>query len=237
MQRSIKPSPPAWFSQFFAALFGAFLGLALLKFGNPPIMEKWVSAPADIYEFLLGYPWPISWAYGLFILVALIGLLIARANSGAPRELRHGPLPPRPPSPIPIQLERGVWGERAKKWIIWLPLAWFAWQVLASTQSIDPQLSRPTLKHFAVCVGCFYLGFFSLGRAKPFPFWLGMIGGLLLVLAAGFEQHFGGLEESRRYFFLYVYPKMTEPPPAEYLKKMMSTRIFSTLFYPNALAG
>src|SRR5881296_1556837 len=116
----------------FAGLFGAFLGLALLKFGNPPIMEKWVSAPADIYEFLLGYPWPISWAYGLFILVALIGLLIARANSGAPRELRHGPLPPRPPSPIPIQLERGVWGERAEKWIIWLPLAWFAWQVLAS---------------------------------------------------------------------------------------------------------
>src|SRR5262245_24104197 len=27
----------------FAVVFGAFLGLCLLKFGNPPIMEKWVT--------------------------------------------------------------------------------------------------------------------------------------------------------------------------------------------------
>ena len=45
------------------------------------------------------------------------------------------------------------------------------------------------------------------------------------------------MAESRRYFFLYVYPHLTEPPPAEYLKKIESTRIFGTLFYPNALAG
>jgi O-antigen ligase len=55
-------------------------------------------------------------------------------------------------------------------------------------------------------------------------------------LAVGWEQHFGGLEQTRRYFFLYLYPNMKEVSP-EYLKKLSSPRIFSTLFYPNALAG
>ena len=49
----------------FAGLFGSFLGLALLKFGNPPITEKWVNAPASFWDLLLGYPWPIGWAYWL----------------------------------------------------------------------------------------------------------------------------------------------------------------------------
>ena len=31
----------------FAGLFGGFLGLVLLKFGNPPIMEKWVTTPTN----------------------------------------------------------------------------------------------------------------------------------------------------------------------------------------------
>jgi putative inorganic carbon (HCO3(-)) transporter len=64
----------------------------------------------------------------------------------------------------------------------------------------------------------------------------GLLCGFLIVLAIGWEQHFGGLEQTRRYFFLYLYPKMKEVSP-EYLKKLSSPRIFSTLFYPNALAG
>ncbi len=36
----------------FAGLLGAFLGLSLLKFGNPVIMEKWVTPPSDLYEGL-----------------------------------------------------------------------------------------------------------------------------------------------------------------------------------------
>ena len=52
----------------------------------------------------------------------------------------------------------------------------------------------------------------------------------------GLRQHLGGLEESRRYFFTYIYPGLKEVPP-ELFKKMSSNRIFSTLFYPNTLAG
>jgi O-antigen ligase len=56
------------------------------------------------------------------------------------------------------------------------------------------------------------------------------------MLVVGFNQHFGGLEETRHYFYTYVYPTMKSVPP-DYLKRMASDRISSTAFYPNALAG
>ena len=210
----MKPEPqPAGAPQdgllpsIFAGLFGAFLGLTLLKFGNPPITEKWVSVPVGFWEFAFGYPWPIAWAYGLLVVVGIAGVAVARWNSAAPR------------------------------WLIALPLVWLVWQFMAGGGSVDPELTKLTLKHFAACVLCFYLGYFSLSRVqRVWLFWLSLLCGFLLVLAVGWEQQFGGLKESRRYFFLYVYPQMKEMPPG-YLKKMSSNRIFATLFYPNALAG
>ena len=196
-----------WLPAAFAGLFGAFLGLSLLKFGNPPIMEKWVTTPGDVYEFLLGYPWPINWAYWLLAMISAAGLLVARVKLAAPR------------------------------WLVALPLAWLVWQIVAGVHTFDAQLTEPTLKHFTACVVCFYLGMFSLSWVRPlWLFWLGLSAGLLLVLAIGWQQHFGGLAESRQYFQLYVYPQMNDIPP-EYLKKIMSNRIWATLFYPNALAG
>jgi len=193
--------------RIFAGLFGAFLGLCLLKFGNPPITEKWITAPAGFWEFLLGYPWPIAWAYWLLALVGVVGVAVARRKSAV------------------------AW------WLVAMPLVWLVWQFLAGTQSVEPELTTPTLKHFAACVVCFYLGYFSLSRVQRVgPFWVGLICGLLVVLAVGWEQQFGGLKETRRYFFLYIYPQLKEVSP-EYLKKMSSDRIFSTLFYPNTLAG
>jgi O-antigen ligase len=193
--------------RIFAGLFGAFLGLCLLKFGNPPITEKWVTVPTSLWEFLLGYPWPIAWAYGLLVLLALVGVLVARWRSAAP------------------------W------WLATMPLVWLLWQFIAGVRSVDQDLTHPVLKHFAACVLCFYLGYFALSRVeRAGPFWGGLVCGLLVVLAVGWEQQSGGLKETRRYFFLYVYPHLKEVSP-EYLKKMSSDRIFSTLFYPNTLAG
>jgi O-antigen ligase len=193
--------------QVFTALFGAFLGLALVKFGNPPIMEKWVTAPANIYEFLLGSPWPIAWAYALLVLVTVVGVLTAK------------------------------WEMKAPLWLIALPLAWVIWQCLAAVWTVNPVLTKPTLAHFFACVLCFYLGLFALGGVRRILWlWAGLLCGLLIVLVVGWEQRLGGLEQTRRYFFLYIYPHLNEVSP-EYLKKISSTRIFSTLFYPNALAG
>jgi O-antigen ligase len=191
----------------FAGLFGTFLGLSVLKFGNPPLFEHLVTEPHDIYEFSLGYPWPISWGYRLLFVVTVFGVLAARPKLGVAR------------------------------WFAALPLAWLAWQVLANFHSLDSKLSIPTLVHFAACLVCFYLGLFSLSWVRPlWIFWVGILAGFLLMLAVGWQQHFGGLAETRNYFHNYVFPTMKDIPP-EYLKKMSSDRIWATLFYPNSLAG
>jgi O-antigen ligase len=210
----MKPQPQApgassdqLLPRIFAGLFGTFLGLCLLKFGNPPITEKWITSPTNVWELLLWCPWPIAWAYWLLALVGMAGVTVARRK------------PAR------------AW------WLVAMPLVWLVWQFIAGTQSVEPDLTSSTLKHFAACVLCFYLGYFSLSRVhRVAPFWVGLICGLLVVLAVGWEQQFGGLKETRRYFFLYIYPQLKEVSP-EYLKKMSSDRIFSTLFYPNTLAG
>ncbi len=191
----------------FAFVFGCFLGLTLLKFGNPPIMEKLVTAPGNLLELVIFSPWPIVWGYGVLALVGLAGLFAARRPNSAPA------------------------------WIVLLPLIWLFWQILAAGRSIDADLSYATLAHFGACCVCFYLGYFCVhGPGTSGRFWLGLTAAFLIVLAVGFEQHFGGLEQTRRYFEAEIKPKMVEVPP-DLLKKMSSDRIFSTLFYPNALAG
>jgi O-antigen ligase len=117
------------------------------------------------------------------------------------------------------------------------PLVWLGCQVVAAACTVDDELSSPTLAHFIACVICFYLGLFSLARVRNLaPFWIGLFLAFLLVLFVGWEQHFGGLEATRQYFFREIYPHLKEVSP-EYLKKISSNRIFSTLFYPNSLAG
>ncbi len=192
--------------RLFALFFGAFLGLTLLKFANPPIMESWVTTPKDPYEFVLS-SWPIIWGYGLLGVVAILGIVIANWKANIPR------------------------------WLAAMPITWLLWECLCSFWSVDPGLTKPTLAHFLACVVCFYLALFSLGGPRCISWFLpGLLCAFLIVNAVGWEQHFGGLEQTRRYFFLYLYPRMKNVSP-EYLKKMSTARIFSTLFYPNALAG
>lgn len=189
------------------AWLGAFLGLALLKFGNPPIMEKWVSPPNDIFEFILGNPWPIAWAYILLGVVAVISLIKTKPFSAAPR------------------------------WLLILPAAWVLWEMIAGLGTISAELTRPVIGHFVACAVCFYLAVFCSSSHRSLLWVLpGLVCAFLIVVAVGWEQHFGGLEQTRKYFFMYLYPKLKEVPP-EYIKKLSSPRIFSTMFYPNALAG
>jgi O-antigen ligase len=202
-----QPSASDLRGRLFAGLFGAFLGLALLKFNNPPIMEKYVEAPAGLFEFLLGNPWPIAWGYWLLVLLLVFGISVARR-----------------PRTVPV-------------WLLVVPLAWWLWQCLAALHSVDTALSYATVKHLGACVLCFYLGCFALGPIQHLGwFWGCLIVAFCLVLVEGWTQRFGGLDESRRYFYLYVYPTAKDVP-REYLTRLNSTRIFATLFYPNALAG
>jgi O-antigen ligase len=206
-QAASNQAAPSPYKVVFGALFGAFLGLSMLKFGNPVIMERWVTAPSDIYEFVLNSPWPMSWAYLLLGLMVLASIPLLR------------------------------WGLPTRRWLGLLPLAWCCWQLVAASGTSDAYLTACTVKHFIATVLCFFLGFFTLGGIRQLGgFWLALIICFLLVMAAGWSQRFGGLDQTRQYFFLYIYPQMKEVPP-EYLKKMASNRIFGTLFYPNTLAG
>lgn len=194
-------------SKIFAGLFGALLGLALVKFGNPIILESEIRWPASDWEWVLG-PWPVVIGYWLLGGVVVAGILAGRRRSGLPRVL------------------------------VALPLLWLAWEAIAATQAHLPRFTPwPTVIHFCSCVACFYLGWFSLnGAQRLWPFWAGILAGLFLVLYSGFEQHFGGLEETRKYWLTYIYPTMADVP-LDLMKKMATNRIFATLFYPNALAG
>ncbi|HTL54210.1 MAG TPA: O-antigen ligase family protein [Candidatus Limnocylindrales bacterium] len=195
----------------FGVLFGVFLGLTLLKFGNPPIMERYVTPPTNIYEFLLDSPWPISWAYRLLGALAILGLVLV------------------------IREDRRL--ITIPKWLLLLPLIWLACQIVAAAATVDEALSWATLKHLAACISCYYLGLFALSRLKKLAlFWIGLLCAFVLVIAIGWQQHFGGLQATREFFFREIYPQLKEVPP-EYLKKLSSNRIFSTLFYPNSLAG
>jgi O-antigen ligase len=267
-----RPATNNLLPRLFPFFFGAFLALSFLKFGNPPIMENWVTPPTNTEEFIFGYPWPMHWGFRLLALVALMGVGTYAIQSVKRRTQMFSPgsaakdksdvtgrkreripnaqniIPPPDRRPLSQGKSPGEGNQGAEKraraspkdftlWLAILPIAWLLWQFLAATQTADIDLTKVTLKHFAASVVCFYLGYFCLSQyARPTGFWLPLIVAFALVLIAGWDQHFGGIEETRRYFFLYIYPTLTEVPEG-YLKKISSSRIWGTLFYPNALAG
>lgn len=188
----------------FALLAGAFLGLTLLKFGNPAILDRLVHAPTSLLTVLIE-PWPLRWAYGLFAVLLVIGLVVAD------------------------------WRLPSRHWLIWLPLVWLVWQGVSALTTLDGRLTRLTLAYFLPLVCGFYLGLFALRRTRRPEFFLaGLLVSFVLVLWQGLEQHFGGLAATRRY--VYSQPGWQQMSP-EYLKRLASNRIFSTLFYPNTFAG
>jgi len=198
------PVTPAWLEELFAGYMGLLLGLGLLKFGNPVILDRLIEPPADVYEILL-QPWPVAW--GIALLMPAVALFfLAR--------------PRKPEMP---------------RWVIGLSSAWLGWQFVAATQTVDGWLTKITLTHFTACLVCFYLGLCGLSQVRrQKTFWLGPLAGGIAVLVIGLNQHFGGLEETRR--FIYAQPDWRNLPP-DFLAKIASNRIFSTLAYPNALAG
>ena len=188
----------------FAGAAGLFLALALLKFGSPVILDHRIPTPSTLEDFIYA-PWPLVWGQCLLAGLALLGLLVAR------------------------------WTVPVPRWVPGLLALWLAWQFLSATQTIDATLTGQTLRHFVACGVCFGLGMVALSRVKQMRvFWLGLLGGFFVVLVIGLEQHFGGLERTRKYF--YDLPNWQSYPP-DFLKKVESNRIYSTLVYPNAFAG
>ncbi len=188
----------------FACLTGAWLGVSLVKFGNPVILDRLVESPGGFWEVVFN-PWPVAWGYWMLIALVISGAGVVRFKTSAP------------------------------SWLVASPMVWFVWQLVAATRTADVQLTKATLLHFGVCNACFYLGLLALSRVSQMKwFWNFLLLGFAWVLWMGLGQHFGGLEATRQ--MIYQQPNWQQFPP-EYLIRMASNRIFSTLVYPNALAG
>ncbi|MGE3311970.1 MAG: O-antigen ligase family protein [Limisphaerales bacterium] len=199
-------APPNDRGPLFAGLFGLLLGVGLLKFGNPVILDPLVTTPASLDEWR-AFAWPIRFGYLGLGAVAAVGAW----QIGFP------------------------WRPTAPRWILALLGGWILWQVVATIASEDRQLSGLVLTHFLACGLCFALGHLALSRvAQPRTFWLCLAAGLVGVIGMGMEQHFGGLEATRRMILQGSQAASLSP---EYLARIHSNRIFSTLVYPNALAG
>src|SRR5438552_2910001 len=164
-QRSVTDEQRVW-PKAFAGLTGAWLGLSLLKFGNPIILDRLIERPHSFWEFVFD-PWPVAWGYWMLAFLMIAGATISRFDVAAPR------------------------------WLISLPLVWFAWQLAAATHTADAGLTRATLLHFGATIACFYLGLFALSRVEQMVwFWLPVLAAFAWVLWLGFGQHFGGLEST-----------------------------------------
>jgi O-antigen ligase len=188
----------------FLLAAGTWIGLSLVKFGNPVIFGSMISPPANLAE-LIFVAWPVFWGYFFLAVVVLASLALLKPS------------------------------YRKEHWPIALLFIWLFWQFLSSARSIDKQLSTPTLIHFVSCVVALLLGYWALARTRVgTAFWAPVLIGLFYVLFSGLDQHHGGLEAVRKEFYenpnWQIYPK-------EYILKVQSNRIFSTLVYPNALAG
>jgi O-antigen ligase len=201
---SAHGSEPA--QTLFVGFFGLLLGIGLLKFGNPVILDHLVETPRTVDEWRV-FAWPVRFAYLGLLLAIIPALLVLKWDW-------------RPPAP---------------RWALVLLLAWLGCQFVAATRSIDPAATRAVLPHMAACAVCFILGQMVLSRiTEPRVFWLCLVCGFMGVLGMAFDQRFGGLDATRR---MILHGNSATNLPPEYLARIQSNRVFSTLVYPNALAG
>jgi hypothetical protein len=212
-KKPAAPENPSPAHLIFPVMAGLFFLITIVKFGSPIIIDRngVIEVPQNTAS-LLYEMWPPHWGAWLFVPVGLAGLF-------------------------------AVVVDRVKlHWALMLPLVWLAWEFVSATQTVSTALTKLTLTQFTVCVSLFYLGFFARkGMSNPWPVWAGMGLALCWVMRVGMEQHFGGLEATRKMLaaspeIAGVNAKMLTDP--EYIKRLASNRIFGTFGgYSNSLAG
>lgn len=130
--------------------------------------------------------------------------------------------------------DRRRWPMRVD-WLAILPVLFLTTQSIAVWGSINWLVSTDTLMHFAVCVLLFYVASsYVRDGAAVEKIFAGLGLASFLVCSFAMEQWWTGLEDTRQ-MVAAMGPQNNMPP--ELLARMQSNRIFSTLVYPNALAG
>ena len=166
----------------FLILTGIWLFTALLLFGNPVILDylhpvKDIGIPTQSIGVT---PEDDSNARPYLGILAVLGLacVLGFSRLAKPKFQLSAALP---------------------RWIAWLPLGWFGWQLASLLQTVDRETSMATVIHFGSCVAAFYLGLFVLARMRSARLVLwGAALGLMANLLDASREHFGGLEQTRR---------------------------------------
>jgi hypothetical protein len=219
-------------SDLYVVGFGLFLGLAILKFGNPVILDQKITPPVSPSEFWAD-AWPTHWGNWIFLPLALTGAALAFIG-------------------------KSRWP--GTRWLWALPLLWFGWQLLSATQTADGNLTATVLWQFAGCLACYFIGALVF-RRECAPRWLfiGVLVAFVFCLVKGinqrlveFPQSHQLLLEGKRAGWTNIPPELfaemkrdrvvimtngVDVPNPVILAKFAKGRVNGTLVYPNALAG
>lgn len=216
----------------YALAFGLFLGLAIVKFGNPIILDQKIEPPASISD-VWNNPWPSQWGVWMLAVLAVTGIAFAFAA-----KMR--------------------WPHQKYFWL--LPLGWFGWQLVSATQSVDRKLTDPVLWHFAGCVACYFVGAIVLGNERALRLLLvGLLAAFAFCLVQAvnqrlyeFPRDLRFLKEGERTGWTNCAPDVLAQLRREQLiistnglelahpailAKLEKGRVHGTLFYPNTLAS
>jgi O-Antigen ligase len=218
--------------EFYALAFGLFLGLAILKFGNPVILDSKINPPLLLSDFL-NDAWPTHWANWVLFPLVLAGCVFAF------RKKLHWP---------------------ATKWLWLLPLLWFGWQLFSATKTVDANLTATTLWQFFGCVACYFIGAFLFGSERALNWLLiGVLAAFTFCLVRAVDQRLFEFPQSHQLLIEGERANWTNLPPELFLEmkheniivttngadvanpvilaKFAKGRVNGTLVYPNALAG
>jgi len=216
----------------YALSFGLFLGLSIIKFGNPVILDQKIILPTSLQEAWI-YAWPSHWAYGLLVPLALAG-----AALGVVSGLR--------------------WP--GNRWLWMLPLLWFSWQLISARLTVDGRLTAAALWHFGGCLACYFAGALVLGIRRRLPWLLiGVLAAFGFSLVRAVNQRLFEFPQERRLLLEGEQAGWTNFPPRMVLDMKQNSvivttngvdvanpdilvrygkgRVMGTLVYPNALAG
>ena len=233
------PNPPAKppFARFtsrdiYLVAIGLFLGLSVIKFGNPVILDAVVPAPKTLAG-AWAWAWPPHWSLMLVWLVALPGGWFIFRN--------------------------GVrWRGHFALWL--LPLVWLGWQFVAATRTEDGHLTTLVIGEFAGCLVFYFLGAMVVDQGRGLRFVLaGLLAAFAFCLVRAvvqysieFPREQTELIEGQRTAWTNYSPEAVNEMKDSgviistngadivnpvILKKYIKRRVHGTLVYPNALAG
>jgi hypothetical protein len=218
--------------ELFALVFGGFLGLAIVKFGNPIVLASDIPSPSSFFDGWRN-PWPPQWGTWMLALLVIPGAGLTIT-------------------------ERRRWPAQRRFWL--LPMLWFTWQLVSATRTVDGALTRATLWQFAGCLACYFLGAQLFGRERVLHWLLvGVLAAFAFCLVRAANQRLVEFPRDRELLLEGERSGWTNFPPdligelkrdraivntngvdvanPVYLAKLTKGRVHGTLVYPNALGG